>query len=303
VTKKWTREETDILIDSYSDYTYKYISENLLFGRTENSITRKAKELGLCKIKRWSEDEIRMLKESYLNHTSDYISSNLLHGRCVSSIEKKANFLGLYKSLIWTDEEVKLLIGSYSNYSYKYISENILLGRTEDSIKKKSSQLKLRVHSESDWTEDEIVILIDSYSNHTYKYLSANLLPGRTEKSIREKVNSLMLKRDPPDYYHLYLRMIKSSSKRNIYMDFTFDEFVRFVDIQECTYCRETIYWARRPINGNSYNIDRKDSSNGYTKDNCCVCCYKCNNIKGNNKSFHEMIDLMEAERSSMQSA
>lgn len=53
---------------------------------------------------------------------------------------------------------------------------------------------------------------------------------------------------------------------------------------QDCFYCGvepKQIYRSRNANGGYTYNgIDRKDSKQGYTLDNCVPCCWQCNKIK-----------------------
>jgi hypothetical protein len=76
----------------------------------------------------------------------------------------------------------------------------------------------------------------------------------------------------------------------------TFPEFLEFTKIEECFYCAEPIDWARFESNGR-YNLDRKDNSLGYSKENCVVCCKDCNYAKGNRYSFEEWVVMTRALR------
>ena len=63
----------------------------------------------------------------------------------------------------------------------------------------------------------------------------------------------------------------------------TFSEFLEFTKIDKCHYCGNQITWTSHRHNReiyHGYNLDRKDNDDGYTKDNCVVCCEVCNYMK-----------------------
>lgn len=76
----------------------------------------------------------------------------------------------------------------------------------------------------------------------------------------------------------------------------TYADFLTFTEIEECHYCNAPIYWMPYSQNkgrGNgAYNIDRKDNQKGYTKDNCVVCCRRCNLAKGDRFTYAEWLQL-----------
>jgi len=77
----------------------------------------------------------------------------------------------------------------------------------------------------------------------------------------------------------------------------TYSDILDFVKIKNCHYCSEEIIWyPHGTCNGKqvsgAYNLDRKDNSIGYTKDNCVVCCAICNYFKGDRFSYDEMLEI-----------
>jgi hypothetical protein len=69
----------------------------------------------------------------------------------------------------------------------------------------------------------------------------------------------------------------------------TFEEFLEFTKVETCCYCDQQVIWAPRGGRG-ATNLDRKDSSKGYSRKNCVVCCGECNRIKSNKYSYEEML-------------
>lgn len=86
-------------------------------------------------------------------------------------------------------------------------------------------------------------------------------------------------------YESSYKLLISDNAKRKAKfpVDLTYEEFVEFTKIKQCYYCHEEITWHeyRHKMNKNfGYNLDRLDSTKGYSKDNCVVCCSICNWMK-----------------------
>jgi hypothetical protein len=79
-------------------------------------------------------------------------------------------------------------------------------------------------------------------------------------------------------------------SGRDCPFDLTFEEFLVHTQVSCCTYCGGGVKWVKYR-NGPS-NIDRKDSSKGYSADNTVVCCGTCNRMKSNWYSFEEFVAI-----------
>lgn len=94
--------------------------------------------------------------------------------------------------------------------------------------------------------------------------------------------NRWSLKRRKRPYEALYnkFKVIAIRSKHSISL--TYEEFVEFTIQKVCGYCGDPVFWAECNLRlyGEAYNLDRKDSSLGYTKENCFVCCKECNRGK-----------------------
>lgn len=91
-------------------------------------------------------------------------------------------------------------------------------------------------------------------------------------------------------YEALYNSIIKLCKEKQINISITFEEFLEFTKINNCVYCNSEVTWVKYNIskNGYRYNLDRKDSTIGYKKDNLVVCCWRCNDLKSNKFSFEE---------------
>lgn len=59
-----------------------------------------------------------------------------------------------------------------------------------------------------------------------------------------------------------------------------------FTKIKVCHYCWDEIVWKEH--DARRYNLDRKDNRQGYSAENCVVCCSRCNMGKSNMFSYDE---------------
>jgi len=95
-------------------------------------------------------------------------------------------------------------------------------------------------------------------------------------------------------FYARYTFLKRGGIKRHIQCSLTYAEFIEFTKIDKCHYCDDIIKWHpyTTKIKGknNGYNLDRKDNTLGYTKDNCVVCCKICNAIKQDIVSYSTML-------------
>lgn len=93
-------------------------------------------------------------------------------------------------------------------------------------------------------------------------------------------------------YEYIYNRLVRNNDKNIPIM--TYEEFIEFTEINNCHYCKKEVKWDKHSYKckNKRYNLDRKDNSTGYIKSNCCVCCWECNQIKGNRFNYEQMLKL-----------
>jgi hypothetical protein len=108
------------------------------------------------------------------------------------------------------------------------------------------------------------------------------------------------LKRTKP-FLSVYLETKKRAKKRGKEFLLSYEDYVDFAKNPFCFYCDEPLFWpeygrrsrASGPPKGYlSSNIDRKDNSVGYVKENIVSCCSRCNKVKGKFLSFEEMVEV-----------
>lgn len=87
----------------------------------------------------------------------------------------------------------------------------------------------------------------------------------------------------------------KMAREKNIPCSLTYGEFLTFTKIKSCFYCEKEIEWHKHgPKAASRYNLDRKDNSLGYHITNLVVCCWNCNNLKGNKINFDDFCFLSD---------
>lgn len=145
--KKWNKEELQYLLDNWDKEAPEKIMEQL--GRTEDSVMRKARRLGLdvskpedeLLKKRWTEEEDRYIVENYGVLSVEEISRNL--GRSVFALRKRAIAIGVTcEAKRWSAEEMDYLFEKWGILSLNTIAQK--LNRSRNSITIKAYQMSLR---------------------------------------------------------------------------------------------------------------------------------------------------------------
>jgi hypothetical protein len=75
-------------------------------------------------------------------------------------------------------------------------------------------------------------------------------------------------------------------------VDLKYDEYITFTKTNKCHYCRSYIEWIPHYSNPHGHHLDRKDNNLGYTKENCVVCCARCNRAKSNHFTYEEWLQI-----------
>lgn len=101
--------------------------------------------------------------------------------------------------------------------------------------------------------------------------------------------------------FSLRYDMIKFRSlKKGVLFDLNKEWFINWCNIEfknPCHYCGKTykdyslVVTKTDPDN---FSIDRREPQKGYTRDNIIMCCFRCNNIKGEFFNYDEMIKIGE---------
>lgn len=109
----------------------------------------------------------------------------------------------------------------------------------------------------------------------------------------RERASKLRLR----PYEAMYNLLRKNAFEQGREVTLTYEDFWELAQHPECHYCGEPVEfyavfrrWGTRKKSG--YNIDRKDSSVGYTRNNCVVCCARCNFAKNKWFTYSEWVQI-----------
>lgn len=125
----------------------------------------------------------------------------------------------------------------------------------------------------------------------------SNLLRGNSKSCgcYKKEKHKQTITKAP--FFWLFTKLQSSARYTKRPCTLTFSDFLHFTDIKTCHYCCGKIVWYphRTKSLGNvagAYYLDRKDSSKGYSVENCVVCCPMCNSIKSNTLTYEEMMLL-----------
>ena|ERR1700690_3643756 len=125
-----------------------------------------------------------------------------------------------------------------------------------------------------------------------------NVLKGNLVKSQGCGCKNLGLRLRPYEaLYRLFLREQKRGYRKGkVTVKLTYEEFVSFTSILVCHYCSVPIvwtkFWSTGPGSWTAYHLDRKRPSGDYTKNNCVVCCSRCNRAKSNLFTYKEFLEI-----------
>jgi hypothetical protein len=131
--------------------------------------------------------------------------------------------------------------------------------------------------------------------------LGGSLRSGRTRScgcELRKKMLAFNHDARLRPYEGLYNLFVRAAIIVDKGLSITYDDFFEFTKTPNCHYCSTPIKWiGEYSAKGTRYNLDRKDSHQGYTKENCVVCCTDCNFAKGARYSHNEWAAMAEALR------
>lgn len=119
-----------------------------------------------------------------------------------------------------------------------------------------------------------------------------SLVSGNTKSCGCLRADDLRVQKQRRPFGWLYNSVKRIAKYRGLIFEISYEDFLYFSSIKDCHYCGKKLLWCAHSKNksneGYGHNLDRKDSSLGYTKDNIAVCCPRCNQSKSNTFSYEE---------------
>ncbi len=90
---------------------------------------------------------------------------------------------------------------------------------------------------------------------------------------------------------HHFSQVKSRAKKRKLNFDLTLDTYVAIISDGICAYCSS-------PLPECGSGLDRKDSTLGYSVNNCVPCCRRCNEIRGHDNISHaHMFEVVKCLR------
>jgi hypothetical protein len=102
------------------------------------------------------------------------------------------------------------------------------------------------------------------------------------------------------EYEWLYTKFKNQRKRKGIDINLSLEDFLEFTKIKKCHYCDADINWAKHSTDcgkeseNHGYHLDRKDTKSSYEKENCVVCCNRCNYGKSDSFSYDEWFGMTE---------
>lgn len=123
--------------------------------------------------------------------------------------------------------------------------------------------------------------------------LTRKIRPVLSCGCLTKEIASKIFRKKPFEW--LFNRFIRISKIDKKDVKITYDDFLEFTKQNRCHYCNANINWQNfSHKNKRAYHLDRKNNNEGYTKENCVVCCSRCNHGKTNKFSYEEWYGMTE---------
>lgn len=97
--------------------------------------------------------------------------------------------------------------------------------------------------------------------------------------------------------YESIYNELKTHKKYGVTVEITFEEFLEIIEPRKCHYCGKELFYSERTrewgkVNSRAHQLDRKNNSIGYRKDNLVCCCWDCNRVKSDRFTYEEFLQL-----------
>jgi hypothetical protein len=136
---------------------------------------------------------------------------------------------------------------------------------------------------------------VDCGGEISYQKYDLKKVSGRCRKcadklsGLRSSVKNRIL-----PFEALYNKFRYDRQRSQVFCDISYEDFLKFTKIRKCHYCGCSVNWSMFCLgkNGAKYNLDRKDNSRGYLKNNVVVCCWGCNETKSDRFTYKQFLEI-----------
>jgi hypothetical protein len=193
-------------------------------------------------------------------------------GKLCRSCSSKKSIENGHKKAIWTNCTVEDLDDKYK-YCFEILKPNVL------EIEQCKSYSKFRFLIKCNDCGKEFK---SSDSNRTNTICSSCINKKRPYERAFNKHSRKVRKRS--DGFIIQWKL-------------NYEEFVELCNIKSCHYCNIDLNRAKYQSDKGSISLllDRKDSDDHYTSQNCVPCCPRCNDMKGQHLTYDEMIMIAKS--------
>lgn len=149
------------------------------------------------------------------------------------------------------------------------------------------------------------VEIIKSKSGSTYKKFTFEC--SICKKDIKSQLSQLKnhsgkckkctQKKKP--YEHILNELIYTClNKTNHFIDLSYEDFIKIIKNSNCHYCDKKLIFNKHTRDGDAkyvsraYQLDRKDNTKGYIKENVVPCCWNCNRMKSDIYTYDDFMKL-----------
>lgn len=100
------------------------------------------------------------------------------------------------------------------------------------------------------------------------------------------------------DYFHIF-NELKNHKNKKVFFNLTFEEFLEIIKVSKCHYCQKELFYNKHAKDWGknltrAHQLDRKDNTKGYIKENLVCCCWTCNRLKSDIFTYNEFMMLSE---------
>jgi len=122
----------------------------------------------------------------------------------------------------------------------------------------------------------------------------------RSDSLLRSSGKCMSCAQKKKPFESIYNGLFQDHRKTEVIL--SYEQFLEFTKIDQCHYCGTYIPWVPYGVDHGKYKsrayfLDRIDHFGPYSKENCVVCCTRCNKLRSNDFSYEEFLLIGKALR------